>query len=98
MTDSQSNARELEKQLWQDYQLTDSQAKEVAKFITAYADQVAREARIDELSHLREEPLFKKKVVDNEDQRRRTGYVRCRVRVRGLIDSRIATLTSKEEH
>lgn len=53
--------------------------------------------RINELEKLKEEPLFKRKVVDNEDLRRRTGYVRCRVRVKGLIDSRIAELNREVE-
>lgn len=53
--------------------------------------------RLDELEKLKEEPLFKRKVVDNEDLRRRTGYIRCRVRVKGLIDSRIEELNREVE-
>ena len=60
----------------------------------AKINRLITDARIDELEQLKEEPLFKRKVVDTEDLRRRTGYVRCRVRVKGLIDSRISELSN----
>lgn len=50
------------------------------------------EAKLEELEGLKAEPIFQRKVVDNEDLRRRTGYVRFRIRIRGLIDSRLAEL------